>query len=147
MTTTSTTWVDLSQRRVDEVMRDGIVGCTAETPLSEVARLMSEHRIHCIVVGRLAVDGHGTRFLWGVVSDLDVVRAAASGEDVSAGQVAATEALSVSTSDSLADAARIMGEHDVAHLVVLDERDQEPIGVLSTLDLARAAAEAAQPGL
>jgi hypothetical protein len=42
----------------------------------------------------------------------------------------------------------MMGEHDVAHLVVvLDERDQEPVGVLSTLDLARAAAAAAQPGL
>ena len=143
MTTTSTTWVDLSQRRVDEVMRDAIVGCTADAPLSEVARLMSEHRIHCIVVGRLAVDGHGTRFLWGVVSDLDLVRAAASGEDLTAGQIAATEPLSASPSDSLADVARTMGEHDVAHLIVLDERAQEPIGVISTLDLARAAAEAA----
>ena len=143
MTTTSTTWLDLSQRRVDEVMRDGIVGCAADTPLSEVARLMSEHRIHCVVVGRLAVDGHGTRLLWGVVSDLDLVRAAASGEDLTAGQVAATEPLSASASDSLADVARMMGEHDVAHMVVLDEREREPIGVISTLDLARAAAEAA----
>jgi CBS domain-containing protein len=143
MTTTSTTWLDLSQRRVDEVMRDGIVGCAADTPLSEVARLMSEHRIHCVVVGRLAVDGHGTRFLWGVVSDLDLVRAAASGEDLTAGQLAATEPLSASPSDSLADVARMMGEHDVAHMVVFDEREREPIGVISTLDLARAAGEAA----
>ncbi len=143
MTTTSSTWLDLSQRRVDEVMRGGIVGCTADAPLSEVARLMSKHRIHCVVVGRLAVDGHGTRFLWGVVSDLDLVRAAASREDLTAGQVAVTEPLSASPSDSLADVARMMGEHDVAHLVVLDDREQEPIGVISTLDLARAAADAA----
>jgi CBS domain-containing protein len=102
---------------------------------------MSQHRIHCVVVGRLAVDGHGTRFLWGVVSDLDLVRAAASGvEDLTAGQVAVTEPLSASPSDSLADVARMMGEHDVAHLIVVTEREREPIGVISTLDLARAAA-------
>jgi CBS domain-containing protein len=34
-----------------------------------------------------------------------------------------------------------MGEHDVAHLVVVGER-AEPIGVISTLDVARALAEA-----
>jgi CBS domain-containing protein len=124
-------------------MLDGIVGCAADAPLSEVAWLMSEHRIHCVVVARVAVDGHGTRFLWGVVSDLDLVRAAAGGEDLTAGQIAATEPLSALPSDSLADIARIMGEHDVAHLVVLDEREREPIGVISTLDLARAAADTA----
>jgi CBS domain-containing protein len=143
MTSTRTTRLDLSHRRVDEVMRHGIVGCTADAPLSEVARLMSEHRVHCIVVGRLAVDGHGTRFLWGVVSDLDLVRAAANREDLTAGEIAATEPLSASPSDSLADVARVMGEHDVAHLIVLDEREWEPIGVISTLDLARAAADTA----
>jgi CBS domain-containing protein len=35
-----------------------------------------------------------------------------------------------------------MGEHDVAHLVVVDDR-AEPIGVISTLDVARALAGAA----
>ena len=33
-----------------------------------------------------------------------------------------------------------MGDHDVAHLVVVDGKDGEPMGVISTLDLARAAA-------
>ncbi len=143
MTTTNATLLDLSQRRVNEVMHQGIVGCAPDTPLSEVARLMSEHCIHCVVVGRLAVDGHGTRFLWGVVSDLDLVRTAAGGEETTAGQIAATEFVSARPSDSLADVARIMGEHDIAHLVVVDERDREPIGIISTLDLAAAVADTA----
>jgi len=33
-------------------------------------------------------------------------------------------------------------EHDLAHLVVVDEAQREPIGVISTLDLADAVADA-----
>jgi len=143
MTTTTTTGLDLGQRRVNEVMHQGIIGCAPETPLSEVARVMSEHRIHCVVVGRLAVDGHGTRLRWGVVSDLDLVRAAATRDELTAGNVAATEPLTARPSDSLRDVARIMSEHEVAHLVVIDEHEQEPIGVISTLDLAGAVTDAA----
>ena len=40
-------------------------------------------------------------------------------------------------SESLADAARRMTEHGASHLVVLDVVGQRPLGVLSTLDLAR----------
>jgi CBS domain-containing protein len=145
MTTTNTAGLDLSERRVREVMHEGIVDCAPETPLSEVARLMSVHRIHCVVVDGLAVDGHGTRFLWGVVSDIDLVRAAASGQDLTAGEVAATEFVSARPSDSLRDVARIMGEHDIAHLVVVDrrERERKPVGIISTFDVAGAIAKTA----
>ena len=141
MTTTRTPMINLQERLVSEVMRDGVVGCTPETPLTEVARLMSEHRIHCVVVGGLEEDRHGTRLVWGVVSDLDLARAAAIAEAGTAGQVAATEPLTASPSDSLADVAQIMGEHDVAHLLVVDD-SMEPIGVISTLDVARTLAGA-----
>src|SRR4051812_26819781 len=103
MTTTSSSTDDLTERLVGEVMRLGIVGCVPDTPLREVAGLMSRHRIHCVIVGGLTVDAHGTQLVWGVVSDLDLARAAASGEDLTAGQVAATEPVSASPSDSLAD--------------------------------------------
>jgi CBS domain-containing protein len=137
MTTTSTPKINLEQRLVSDVMRAGVVGCTPETPLTEVARLMSEHRIHCVVVGGLEEDRHGTHLVWGVVSDLDLARAAAAVERVTAGQIAATEPVTALRSDSLAGVAQVMGEHDVAHLVVVDDR-KEPIGVVSTLDVARA---------
>jgi len=142
MTTTRITQNDLARRCVRDAVRQGIVGCGPEAPLSEVARLMSEHRIHCVIVARLRVDAHGSRLVWGVVSDLDLASAAATGETLTAGQVAATEPLAAAPSDSLADVARMMAEHEAAHLVVVDERDGEPTGVISTLDVARALAEA-----
>jgi CBS domain-containing protein len=102
---------------------------------------MCEHRIHCVVVGGLEEDRHGRRLVWGVVSDLDLARAAATGQQGTAGQIAGTEPLTASPSDSLADVAQMMGEHDVAHLLVVDDQ-KEPIGVVSTLDVARALAGA-----
>jgi CBS domain-containing protein len=142
MTTTRIPKLSLDERFVSDVMRAGVVACTPDTSLTEVARLMSEHRIHCVVVAGLEEDRHGMDLIWGVVSDLDLARAAAAGEELTAGQVAATEPVTASPADTLAAVAWVMGEYDVAHLVVVDETDAEPIGVISTLDVARAFAEA-----
>jgi len=138
MTTLRTPKINFNERLVSDVMRDGVVGCTPETPLTEVARLMDEYRIHCVVVAGLEEDGHGTHLVWGVVSDLDLARAAAAGEELTAGQIAATEPVTASPTDTLSAVALAMGDHDVAHLVVVDDKDAEPVGVISTLDLARA---------
>jgi CBS domain-containing protein len=140
MTTTRSPQIDLGERTVGEVMRLGVVTCAPDTPLSEVARLMSAYRIHCVVVSAISEDTHGTRLVWGVVSDLDLARAVAAGQDATAGQVAATEPVTISPYDSLADVARVMADHEVSHLVVVDAKAPEPLGVISTLDLARAAA-------
>ena len=138
MTTTGSPQLDIDQHTVGEVMRLGVVSCSPDTPLSEVARLMSAHRIHCVVVGGLAEDAHGTRLVWGVVSDLDLARAVAAGQELTAGEVSATEPVTASPYDSLAEVARVMGDHDVAHMIVVDGKDAEPMGMISTLDLARA---------
>ena len=143
MTTTRSPQIDLSERTVGEVMRLGVVTCAPDTPLTEVARLMSAYRIHCVVVGGLSEDVHGTRLVWGVVSDLDLARAVASGQEATAGQVAATEPVTASPFDSLAGVAQVMTEHAVSHLVVVDEKATGPLGVISTLDLAAAVSGAA----
>lgn len=143
MTSTRTPKITLDDRLVSDVMRAGVVACAPDTPLTEVAALMSEHRIHCVVVGGLQEDRYATDLIWGVVSDLDLARAAAAGEQLTAGQVAATEPVTASPTDTLSTVARVMGDHDVAHLVVVGDGDAEPIGVISTLDVARAFAEAA----
>ena len=140
MTTTRTPRIDIAQHTVGEVMRQGVVACAPDTPLTEVARLMSEHRIHCVVVGGLTEDPHGTRLVWGVVSDLDLARALLGEPEATAGQVAATEPVIASPRDTLDDVARAMSDHDVAHLVVVDDKGADPVGVVSTLDLARAVA-------
>jgi CBS domain-containing protein len=123
----------LDQLMVADAMHTGVVTCPLETPLRDVARMMGVHRIHAVVVF-----GEGPE-LWGVVSDLDLVQAAAAGdfEARTAGGIAVTPLLMVESVDTLTHAAQLMSEHQVAHLIVVEPTSGRPIGMLSTLDLAR----------
>jgi CBS domain-containing protein len=119
---------------VREAMHEGVLSCPADAPLSTVAELMATKSVHCVVV----TDGDDVG-VWGVISDLDLV-AAAGVRDLdaqSAGGSAATPALAIAPADTLQRAAQIMTENAVAHLLVVDERSRRPVGVLSTLDVAR----------
>ena len=61
-------------------------------------------------------------------------------EDRSAGGTAVTPVLTIAADDTLLRAAQLMSEHDVTHLVVVDRGATRPVGILSTLDIARALA-------
>jgi CBS domain-containing protein len=125
----------LEHVRVADVMHPGIVACTADTPLRDVARIMAEHRIHCVAI--VDVEGAGAG-AWGIVSDLDLVGAAAAGgvDAPTAGDVAAREARTISDDDVVERAVQLMSEDQVAHLVVVGAATGRPVGVLSTLDVA-----------
>ena len=126
--------VDLAHVTVGTVMHQGVIACSLDTPLREVAETMAEERVHCVV----ARDGGGS--LWGVVSDLDLV-AVASARDIdirTAGGMAATPVVRVVPDDTVEHAAQLMTENAISHLVVVEPADDRPVGVLSTLDVARA---------
>jgi CBS domain-containing protein len=137
---TLVTPLPLAAIAVSAAMHEGVVSCGREAPLSEVARLMSEQQIHCIVVV-----GENARSPWGLISDLDLTAAASvRGLDgQTAGATAATPVVLVLPGETLERAAQLMTEHRVAHLVVVDPYALRPLGVLSTLDIARAATAAA----
>jgi CBS domain-containing protein len=117
---------------VSDAMHRGLVTCPPSSTVDEIAFLLADCRIHCVLVaGR---DGRG----WGIVSDLDLMRAVAARRyELTAAQLASMEVVTIGLDEELADAARLMAEHEVTHLVVTN-RSAEPIGVLSSLDVARA---------
>jgi CBS domain-containing protein len=131
----------LGDFKVAEVMHPGVLTCRVDAPLSDVARTMVIHRVHCVVVlgldDELDTDLEGR--LWGVVSDLDLVSAAVLDDfDLQiAGSAAVTPAVLVSPEDTLAHAVQLMSEHGISHLVVANPSSLYPAGVLSTLDVAR----------
>jgi CBS domain-containing protein len=51
-----------------------------------------------------------------------------------------TPILTVTTEDALEHAATLMVEHSLSHLSVVDPETRQPVGVLSTIDLARVVA-------
>jgi CBS domain-containing protein len=132
----------LEQLRVIQVMHPGLISCSLDAPLRTVARMMATYRVHAILVtahGEEALPGGGP---WGIVSDADLIRAAEAGDldEQPARSIASTPVLAVATSEKLARAAQLMVEHEVSHLIVIERPSGRPVGVLSTLDLARALA-------
>lgn len=110
----------------------GLIECPADADVRTVARAMAEHSVHCVIVRGIEPDG------WGIVSDLDLmagVRREVAG--ATAGQLAATDSLVVDPADTLEHAAQLMAEHQTSHAVVVDPVIGRPIGILSTLDIAR----------
>lgn len=130
------------QATVRDAMHPGIITCPPETSLVEVARILAEHEVHCVAVLGLSVHAERERLVWGILSDIDLVRAIdAHGLDgLTAGEIAGTEPVTISADEPLAAAARAMGEHDVHHLVVVSGKDPQPVGIVSSLDVAEAIA-------
>jgi CBS domain-containing protein len=120
-------------------MHRGLVNCRSDASLKSVAALMSDERVHCVVV---IDDPSDLRSLWGVISDLDLIAAASVRllTEQEAGGTAMTPTVTVGPDERLERAAYLMTKHGVAHLVVVDPIEQRPVGVLSTLDLAGALA-------
>jgi CBS domain-containing protein len=121
---------------VEDVMRRGIISCGPETDLITVARAMASNHVHAVVVSGTEPNASGAEHLtWGLITALDLVAAAlpAVGSP-DAGGLANTEILTVDAGEPLARAAQLMVEHELSHLLVVE--DALPVGIVSTLDVA-----------
>lgn len=120
---------------VADAMTPGIITCAPETPVETVAELMATHHVHAVAVGGLAAD----HLVWAVIDSMDLIRALHRPElGTHAEAISGRPSLPIDPEAPLSDALRLMDEHNAAHLVVVD--DGRPVGVLSTLDVAAAAA-------
>ena len=119
--------------QVLDAMRPGVITCTPDTGLDVVARIMAMNHIHAVVVSALGAAPAATA--WGIVSDTDITRFAATADVQTAGSIANTDLVTVPADESLERAAQLMAEHGIAHLVAVDSGGM-PVGVLSSLDVA-----------
>lgn len=127
----------LEHANVSDAMHPGVLTCDADATLTEVARLMATHHVHSVAVMGITHDPVGEKLVWGIISDLDVLRAGVRGAgDGGAAAVASQPVISVEPTMALREAGELMLAHGVSHIVVIDPHTQRPIGVLSTLDVA-----------
>lgn len=125
--------------RVGDWMHAGVVSCPTDASLTEVARIMSDHRVHAVAVADIE---HGRPWgTWHMITDAALMKALANGEPRTAIEVAGPDAYTISAGESVNQAAVLMAEHGVSHLVVMHEAAGYPIGIISTLDVAAAHAE------
>lgn len=120
---------------VRDAMRVGVITCRRQTPLADVAHMMVGYDVHSVVVSD--VDQRGP---WGIVTSIDLARAAEDLGSLTAGDVASTELVTVRSTDSLEAAAKLMAEHGVTHLIVTQPDSDDPVGVVSARGIAAALA-------
>ena len=122
------------EARVGDAMRVGVITCSPETSLHDVASMMVSYDVHSIVVKDVAP---GSR-PWGIVSSLDIAAAARSDLFAAnaARDVATTDLVTVASDEPLAAAAKLMAEHGITHLIVVAPVTDWPVGVLSARDIA-----------
>ena len=126
---------------VQDAMSPGVISCPPETPLRVVARMMATFSVHSVFVFEHRDEDDEDAQLWGIVSDLDLVAAGRLDVDQrTAGASAVTPIVAVRTDAPLVHAADLMAQHGIAHLAVVEPASGRPIGVISTLDIARSIA-------
>jgi CBS domain-containing protein len=123
-------------KSVRDAMTSSVTTATRSQSLTEAASLMKQEDIGSIPV----VDGGQ---LVGVLTDRDiVVRSVADGDDprtVQVGAIATPAVVTVRPEDDLDEALRLMAQHQVRRLPVVD--DGQLVGILAQADVAHEAKE------
>jgi CBS domain-containing protein len=125
-----------AEAKVYDAMRVGVVTCRPTTALVDVARMMVGYDIHSVVVSDVEADSHSP----GIVSSLDLARAAGELHSRTAGEVATKDVITIDSNEPLTRAAELMAEHRVGHLIAVEPGTARPVGVISTRGIAAALA-------
>lgn len=124
--------------QVKDVMHAGVVSCSPETSLEEVAQMMREQRISAVVV---VADGVAV----GVLSQTDLVNTAyvqpylRHWRGLNARHVMNAPVIAVRPDTPLAQAIDILRKRGIHRVVVTEpsSRGECPVGILSVSDVAR----------
>ena len=116
---------------IREVMTEGVETCEPGSSIQDVARKMQKGNFGAIIVAEESE-------LRGLLTDRDiVVRAVAEGGDpseVKVEEVCSKDLTSLSPDDTAEEAVKLMREHSVRRIPVLEEG--KPVGIVSIGDLA-----------
>jgi CBS domain-containing protein len=116
---------------VSTLVANNVAGVSPEATLSQVARTLDEADVGLVVV---RANSHARPI--GVVSERDLTRALAEGQDLAtttAGDVAHTELVWSDTTATVAEVAREMMERYIRHVLV--EKNGRLVGIVSARDL------------
>jgi CBS domain-containing protein len=127
----------LEHATVADAMHPGVLSCRRDTPLTDIARLMAARHVHCIAVMDVSDHKPPEQFVWGIVTDFELLEAGLrDGAEPIAEAVAHQPTVHVESTMALRDVAQRMHDSGTAHVIVVEPRSRRPVGVLSTLDIA-----------
>jgi CBS domain-containing protein len=126
--------------RVQDAMRVGVVTCHPSTSLRDAARIMVGYQVHSLLVG----DAASSEARFGILTDLEIAEAAGGDfHEVTAGDLARSDLVTVPADESLSSAAKLMADHKCTHLLAVQPETEHPVGVISALGIASVIAASA----
>jgi PAS domain S-box-containing protein len=120
----------ISFKKIEQIMNRRIISITQEESLSEIISLMSEQRISCVpvLVGRKPV---------GIVTERDITRAIASNSTSQHAQEIMRQPVPLAGKEmSLYDATRLMDEHKMSSLIVVNDTG-DAAGIVTKSDIIK----------
>ena len=120
---------------VRDLMHPGVLSCSPDSSLGQVARLLAQNHVHCLFI----FDGQPLPV--GVITDYDVLagewlsgdaESLAVMRKMTAGELMSTPVEMADADVSAEDAAARMREDNIRRLLVVD--DDRPVGVISVSD-------------
>ncbi|MDH6710007.1 CBS domain-containing protein [Kitasatospora sp. MAA19] len=121
--------------RASDIMHPGAECIREHETLAAAARIMRERH-----VGALPICGEDDKLL-GIVTDRDIVlRCVAEGRDparVTAGELAMGRPMTVEADDDTEQVLRVMEQHRVRRLPVINHPEHKLVGMISEADIAR----------
>lgn len=120
--------------RAEDLVREELIVCDDQTPLSAVARVMATTGIHCVLVEHdAATSARG----WAILSDIEAAGPLRYARAIAA-EAATSDFVTVDADAPLERAAAVMAEHETNRLVVVRGPSRRPIGVISAPELVMA---------
>jgi signal-transduction protein with cAMP-binding, CBS, and nucleotidyltransferase domain len=122
------------EAKVVDYMSRRMITMEGDSSIHDVATRMAEQNISSVVISDRNDD------ILGILTERDIVRALSkspSAETIAAHSLMSHPLLSVESGSAVEDAARIMVQNGVRHLLVEDDVNGEIIGILSATDLLR----------
>ncbi|MBP0019638.1 MAG: PAS domain S-box protein [Cyanobacteria bacterium SBLK] len=130
----------LRMQSVSEVMKTDVPWVHPETPTLEIARLMSDRELDCVIIARVMTDSPENLEPLGIVTEGDIVQFQALGLDlqrIHATDVMSSSVFSLPPQISLWQAHRQMQQQFIRHLVVTGERG-ELLGLIAQMNILQA---------
>lgn len=121
---------------VGDVMDTNVVTCAQDTPIPQVAQLMTQHDVSAVPV----IDEES--YLVGIISRTDLVMLRAHDDywrAMSAEHVMMHEVVTITPGETVAEASKRMIDRRIHRLIVVRIENQraKPIGVISQTDVVR----------
>lgn len=113
-----------------DAMRPGVITCLPDDGLSRVASIMVGNGIHVVVLAAPQLDAPL------MVTDLELVRAALEQPAATAADVAREPVARLPSDAPLDQGVAVMAERYVSHLLATEPGSGDPVGIVSSFDIA-----------